>query len=190
MAEPLVGVLLCGGAGRRFGGGKLLAGSPPIALRALANLRAALPRVIAVVPETDAALASALREGGADVVASARTARGMGASLAVGVGAAPAAAGWLVALGDMPAIAPATHAAVLDAIAAGAVLAAAFAPDGRRGHPVAFSAALREALAALDGDLGARDVVASRAAQLRRVVVDDPGIFIDIDTPEDLGRAG
>ena len=142
--------------------------------------------MLAVAPLEASALRSVLEPLGVEVLATDRTRRGMGASLAAGVEAAGRADGWIVALGDMPLVQPATVAALRAALESGALLAAPFDPSGRRGHPVAFSPALREELLALDGDSGAREVVARHAARLHRVATTDPGIFIDIDTPHDL----
>ena len=183
-------MLLCGGAARRFGGGKLLAGTPPLARRAAEHLKGALARVVAVVPPAAPDLAALLEASGCEVLATDRTARGMGASLAAAIEASAAADAWIVALGDMPAIRPDTVARVAEALVEGATIAAPFDASGRRGHPVGFSARLRGELLALDGDVGARDLLARHAPSVRRVVVDDPGIFIDIDTASDLENWG
>jgi molybdenum cofactor cytidylyltransferase len=186
-------LLLCGGAAVRFGGAKLLASLPddpvPIGVRAARSLVEGAGNALAVVRPRDDALAVALREAGCEVLVSPDAVRGLGASLAAGVRESGAAAGWLVALGDMPLIRPATHRAVAGAIGRGARLAAAVDGTGRRGHPVAFSRALYPELAALDGDEGARGVVLRHAANLEAVPVDDAGIFLDFDTPGDIERA-
>lgn len=187
------GILLCGGAGTRFGGDKLLAAIPgaeaegPIAARAARNLVAGAGAALAVVPPGAAALRAALESAGCAVVESDRTARGMGASLAAAVLAADRADGWIVALGDMPLILPATIRAVAQALAEGALIAAPVtAGGGPRGHPVGFAAALRAELLALDGDTGARAVVLRHRADVRHVAVDDPGIHVDLDTRAEL----
>jgi molybdenum cofactor cytidylyltransferase len=111
----------------------------------------------------------------------------MGASLAAAVAASCDADGWVVALADMPSIAPATHAAVKASLASGALVAAAVsASDGRRGHPVGFSRLLGDELAALDGDEGARSVVERYRQEFVAVEVTDAGIHRDIDTRDDL----
>ncbi|GAB7539203.1 hypothetical protein BGC_54270 [Burkholderia sp. 3C] len=56
--------------------------------------------------------------------------------------------------------------------------------DGQRGHPVGFAAVHRDALAALDGDAGARALLV--AHEVARVEVDDPGVLRDVDTRDDL----
>jgi molybdenum cofactor cytidylyltransferase len=53
---------------------------------------------------------------------------------------------------------------------------------------VGFSAALRDELLALDGDTGARAILERHAGLIVQVRSDDPGIFVDIDTPQDLAR--
>ena len=184
------GLLLAGGAATRFGGAKLLASAPdspaPIGARAARSLLAGAGNALAVVRPGDAALARALRDAGCDVIESPDSLRGLGASLAAGVKASREAAGWLVALADMPRILPATHRSVAAALARGAKLAAAVDPAGLRGHPVGFSAAHRDALMTLSGDEGARSLVAHGGVELVRIDVDDPGVLRDVDAPGDL----
>jgi molybdenum cofactor cytidylyltransferase len=194
----IVGILLAAGRGARFGGGKLLAPIPaashgvgsgtPVGAAAAMHLMAALNDVVAVVRPGDAMLARVLADTGVRVVECARADEGMGASLARGVAAAADADGWVVALADMPWIAPGTVAAVADALRAGAEIAA---PRwrGERGHPVGFARAYGPLLAALTGDEGARAIVAARQWALAPVDVDDPGAVRDVDRPADLEAA-
>ena len=183
-----VGILLCGGSASRFGADKLLAGGDPIAVRSARNLLQGVSHALAVVPPGRVALANALEAAGCEILETDRTSLGMGSSLAAGIEASLDADGWIVALGDMPAIAPGTVLAVKRALESGARIAAPFDTHGRRGHPVGFSASLRSELLALRGDLGAREVLARHAAEVVKVTSDDAGIFVDIDTPEDLRR--
>jgi molybdenum cofactor cytidylyltransferase len=184
----VVGLLLAAGSASRFGSDKLRHPLPhgvAIAVQAARHLRAAVPRVVAVVrPGTDAT-ARALTEEGCEVTVCERAGEGMGASLACAVRAAGAADGYLVALGDMPFVRPSTIAAVRDALAAGALLAAPYW-RARRGHPVGFAGSLRAELEALAGDEGARRVLAAHEPRLVKVPVGDPGAIRDIDKPSDL----
>jgi molybdenum cofactor cytidylyltransferase len=66
------------------------------------------------------------------------------------------------------------------------LLAAPVDAQGRRGHPVGFGSTLRHALLALRGDAGARLVVSHHHDAMVPVPVDDAGIFMDIDTPQQL----
>lgn len=60
--------------------------------------------------------------------------------------------------------------------------------DGRRGHPVLAGPAAISELLALPPEAQARDVVRRARADTVYVDVADPGIFADIDTPEDYRR--
>ena len=194
MALDIRGLLLCGGASRRFGANKLLAAIPgadgPLVARSARHLLEGAGNALAVIAPGAEGVRAALASLGCDVLESDRTARGMGASLAAGVAATDRADGWIVALGDMPFIAPATIAAVRRALLEGAAIAAPVSANGQRGHPVGFSALLRAELLALDGDIGARDVLARHRSALRPVPTDDAGILVDLDTPEQLAAWG
>jgi molybdenum cofactor cytidylyltransferase len=188
----VAGVLLAGGAARRFGGGKLLQPLPdgvPIGVAAWRNLRSALEQVVVVVRAGDDALTECFRREGAHVVVSQDAARGMGHSLASGVAATADAPGWIIALADMPNVRPQTITAVSAAIAGGAPVALPIY-RGERGHPVGFSARCRAELLALTGDSGARSVLQRYADEAVKLEVDDPGVLQDIDTPEDYTALG
>jgi molybdenum cofactor cytidylyltransferase len=58
---------------------------------------------------------------------------------------------------------------------------------GRRGHPVGFAAELYSELIQLSGDEGARRIMARYPAHGQEVA--DPGVLLDVDTPDDLARA-
>jgi molybdenum cofactor cytidylyltransferase len=58
--------------------------------------------------------------------------------------------------------------------------------DGKRGHPVGFSALYRARLQSLTGDTGAREIVNAEANSVEEIRVDDGGIFFDIDTQADM----
>lgn len=188
MTRGVVGLLLAAGRGRRFGADKRwqpLADGTPLALATAARLRAACLEVLAVVRPEDEALAARLRALDCTVVVAADAELGMGHSLAAGVGAAADAAGWLIALADMPAIAVASYRAVADAVVGGAAIAVPVW-RGRRGHPVGFAACWRDQLGALAGDRGARELLRRHPERVVEIAVGDPGILADIDTPADL----
>jgi len=185
---PIVGILLAAGASRRFGSDKLTHSLPDgdvVAVRACRNLLAGTDSVLAVVRPGSERLAALLQAEGADVLICADADQGMSASLVSGIRARPEAAGWLIALGDMPWIAPATIRKVANALRMGAAIAA---PrwQGRRGHPVGFAHVLGPKLAALSGDEGAKAVINAYLEQLQLIDCDDPGVLRDIDRPEDL----
>lgn len=181
-------VLLAAGAGKRFGGDKLLhplEDGVAIAAHAARNLVAAGLEVIAVVRWGDFPLYDMLEQEGCQVTMFQGASRGMGASLAHGIAQARGADGWVVALADMPRITPATIRAVAAALEEGAKIAAPTC-KGERGHPVGFGASLRDELLALDGDQGARSVLERHPDAVKLVECDDQGIFLDIDRQVDL----
>lgn len=187
----ITGVLLAGGTGRRFGDDKLLVTLPgdgrALAVAAAEAMVAALDEVVAVVRPGSDSLAAALRAAGCTVVECPEAEAGMGASLACGVRARPAADGWIVGLADMPWIAPGTIAQVAERLAAGApIVAPVYA--GRRGHPVGFAAEFGARLTALAGDRGARELLEDNADRLQLVETADRGVILDVDTAADLLR--
>lgn len=111
----------------------------------------------------------------------------MRTSVQIGIaalGAAPAAV--LICLADHPLVRAATIRALAAARAAhpDAILAPAF--RGRRGHPVLFP---REALGGIAAGLTLREARDCWPGGVRQVDVDDEGVVIDVDTPEEYERA-
>jgi len=116
--------------------------------------------------------------------------RGQVSSMALGLEAARASgAAWaLVTLVDHP------------AVSAGSALllarAAAHEPDmihlptwrGERGHPVALPTSLAKALREAQQGEGAREVIARLGLRVREHPLEDPGVLVDVDTPEELRR--
>ncbi len=158
-------------------------------MQAARHLKLEISRVVAVVRPDSTELVSSLKSEGCEVVVCDNAAEGMGASLACAARAAarlhPNADGYLVALGDMPFVRRTSIAAVRDALAAGAPLAAPFW-RARRGHPVALSGKFLQQLLALKGDEGAKQLIAANERVLVKIPVGDPGVIRDIDTPDDL----
>ena len=188
----IAAVLLAAGAGSRFGGDKLihpLADGVAISAHAARNLLGVLPDVVAVVRWGDFPLYEMLEQEGCRVTMFQGAARGMGASLAHGVGEARGADGWIVALADMPRVPPAVIGEIATALEEGALIVAPV-HDGERGHPVGFSARLRDELLALDGDTGARAVLQRHAADVRTIECGHAGVLLDVDRREDVARVG
>lgn len=111
-------------------------------------------------------------------------AQGMSATLRAGVRHAAHASHLLIALGDMPAITPSTLIALTRAARAHPSSIVRPAHQGRHGHPVVFPAWTFPDLLALSGDRGARDLLRARTQHVHVVDVDDPGVLLDLDTPQ------
>lgn len=191
MPLHLRALLLCGGKATRFGSDKLAANldGEPLVAHSVRHLIAGVGNALAVIPPGSKALRRILDDAGCDVIESEACARGMGASLAAGVAATTDADGWIVALGDMPFVKPLTIAAIVDRIEKGALIAVPVYQDVR-GHPVGFSRALKDELLALDGDEGARRVLAAHRDAVVAIIVTDAGVGADVDQPADLANRG
>ena len=92
--------------------------------------------------------------------------------------------------GDLPLVRPETLRAIAGALSGCAVAVPVYL--GERGHPVGFAAQCLPGLLALAGEQGAASVVRQQAEQgrVRWVEVDDEGVVTDVDTVQDLARAG
>src|SRR5262249_30872603 len=113
---------------------------------------------------------------------------GMSTSLRVGVRAiSEESEGAIICLGDMPLV----RGRHLDA------LIRAFDPEGeatiyaptyerKRGNPVLWARRHFAEVGALSGDVGARGLLEKYAERVFWVPVDDPGVTVDVDTPEAL----
>ena len=181
----IVGLLLAAGSATRFGSDKLSHRLPHgvgIAAQSARHLHSVVPTIFAVVKPGAEELARTL-SAECQVVVCENAADGMGASLACAARAAGKADGYLVALADMPFVRASTIAAVRDALASGAPLAAPYF-RARRGHPVGISGRFFDDLLACEGDEGAKALFAS--GEVTKVPVGDPGVLRDIDTPADL----
>lgn len=91
----------------------------------------------------------------------------------------------VVLLGDQPGVSP----AAIQAVAAGADPITRVRYSDGPGHPVAFARELWPQLLAIDGDRGARDLIAARPDRVGEIVVDAPAPR-DVDTDADLRALG
>ena len=184
----ITGILLAAGAAKRFGGGKLkqvLPNGLAICVASARNLAAAVDQVIAVVRPGDEATRTLLAaEPNIQIVVCERAEEGMGHSLAAAVAASPNDSHWIVALGDMPLINPNTIRRVAEAIEQGAAFAMPVY-QSQRGHPVGIHSRFRADLHALEGDAGARAIIADHKSGVQLVETDDSGVLVDVDTVAD-----
>lgn len=191
----MIGILLAAGFSRRFGtANKLLHNLPDgraIAIAAAEHLITALPVSVAVVRADNTILSDALKALGFHVVYCDANASLMADSLVMAVQYASTLSlttkGYVIALADMPYIAPTTIQAVANQLShVGGIVIPTF--EGKRGHPVGFSANYHDALLRLSGDEGAKSIVKTHADAVTLLACEDAGILADIDTLADLSN--
>lgn len=185
----IVGLLLAAGRGRRFDSSgmhnKLLQPVPTrsgrtVLASAVGNLAAALPTCV-VLRSDEPDLVDQIGESSWVKCGSADD--GMAASLVCGLQQTVDAAGWVIALGDMPYVQTVTIQVLAAALRGGADIAVP-AYAARRGNPVGFSRLHLPNLLALRGDRGARSLLQS--FPVVEVEVEDSGIHQDIDVVADI----
>ncbi len=118
-------------------------------------------------------------------------AEGLASSVKSGIAAVPQNAdGAVVCLGDMPLISADLIDRLIETFAPdrGSLIAVPVS-DGRRGNPVLWSRRFFNELMTLDGDVGARHLIAKHSEAVAEVPVEGHGAFLDIDTPQALEEA-
>jgi molybdenum cofactor cytidylyltransferase len=116
-------------------------------------------------------------------------AAGLSSSLKAGIRAVPVdSAGALVLLGDMPLIRGAHLDRLIGAFASEAPVIVVPTHAGKRGNPVLWPRAYFVEMLQLEGDAGARRLLAAHADHVHEVDLGTEAIFADVDTPEALAE--
>ncbi len=187
MKEPVTGgLVLAAGEARRFGGPKQLApvGGVPMLERVLMAMEAvpALDPLVVVLGARAEEVRAGVDAGAFAVVVAEDWAEGQAASLRAGVAALAEADEVMVALGDQPFITPQVIAGTLDP--GGRAPAVRPTYHGMPGHPVLLRRPVLRRVGELQGDVGARDLLAGfRVKTWEAGHLCDP---TDIDTREEL----
>jgi molybdenum cofactor cytidylyltransferase len=188
----IAAIVLAAGRSTRMGGpNKLLAeinGRPLVRIAAEGALASQVRPVIVVTGHQRERVEAALKGLDVRLAYNSDFAAGLSTSLKVGIAAVPADVdGAIVCLGDMPQV----DASLIDR------LLAAFDPEkgalvvvptigGKRGNPVVWSRRFFPELAALDGDIGARHLIASYPEAVIEVALTGKAALVDVDTPDAL----
>jgi molybdenum cofactor cytidylyltransferase len=194
-SRHIAAVILAAGRSTRMGGpNKLLAelaGKPLVRIVTEQALASKASEVIVVTGHQAAEVEKVLAGLKVKFVHNPDFAAGLASSVKAGIAAVPDHdEGAVVCLGDMPLI----DARLIDR------LIEAFAPDrgnlivvpvsdNRRGNPVLWSRRFFAELMTLDGDIGARHLIARHGEAVAEVAVEGQGAFLDIDTPQALAAA-
>lgn len=192
---PSVGIVLAAGASRRMGSPKpLLPLEDETYLeRVLARLRAAgLESCLVVLGDGADRIAAEVGLDADVTVVNPDWARGMLCSLQSGLRRAvevlPRADAAVVAPVDIPRFAPETVRALIEARARTRAPVVVPVYRGEHGHPVLFGREVWQELLLPHPARGARAVVDAHRDELAGVVVDDPWVLRDADTPADHAR--
>ena len=191
-------VVLAAGAGRRFGGGKLLAllDDRPLLQHALDAAADWGPDALLVVLGRDADVAERIVGwGDAQRLRNPDPDRGLSSSVRLGVAAAaalePPLDGVFIALGDQPRVQSATYrrlarAADADAAAHAIVVPRYTGEAAGVANPALLLRAAWPLVETLTGDRGMGPVIAAHPELVLSVPID--GANPDVDTPDDLRR--
>jgi len=191
-SRPRVAALvLAAGASRRMAGrDKLLEpvdGQAQLRRAVGAALASRADDVVVVLGPADAAREAALAGLAVTLARNPAAAEGMASSIRAGVAALPEAADAVVlCLADMPDVGPAHMDRLIAAFdpEEGRAICRAVDETGAPGHPVLFGRRFFETLARLQGDEGARRLLAEHAEHVELVPTPGRAASTDLDTPE------
>ncbi|MGO6686426.1 nucleotidyltransferase family protein [Rhizobium leguminosarum] len=191
-------VILAAGRASRMGEGgkhKLLAefdGVPLVRRSALTALGADAASVIVVTGHRRSEIEAALDGLVLTFIDNPDYASGMASSLIAGFSSrgADSTDGILVMLADMPGISTTHLDALISAFRnAGGKAVVRAVSRGKPGNPVILPRPLNQAVLRLEGDVGARDIIATSGLPVLDVDVGDAAL-LDVDTPEEILAAG
>jgi molybdenum cofactor cytidylyltransferase len=190
--RKIAAIVLAGGRSTRMGPvNKLIAeigGQPLVRIAAQEALKSHASPVIVVTGHQRDKVEAALDGLTVRFVHNPDYTEGLGTSLRTGIAAVPKEAdGAIVCLGDMPQV----DAALIDKLIAAVdpargALVVVPTIAGKRGNPVVWSRRFFPELASLEGDVGARHLIASYPEAVVEVAVDGNAALTDIDTPDAL----
>src|SRR5262245_3682743 len=192
MTDSIAAIILAAGSASRMGRPKQLldwGGRSLVRVVAEHALAAGVDRVLVVVGAASEAVAAALAGLPVELVENPAYAEGQSTSLRAGVAAlGPDVGAALVLLGDQPFVTSAIVEQIVEEWRASGAAIVAPVYRGQRGNPVLFAHAVFAELLAVEGDQGARAILAADPARIRKVPFDDDLPLVDIDTPEDYTR--
>ena len=195
MAEIAV-IILAAGKSSRFsqGGAKLVAdfdGRPLVRWAVDAATASRANSVIVVTGYAREQIEAAIGDARVVFVHNEDYATGLASSLRAGLAALPReAAGAVICLADMPKVTSSLIDRLIARFARVCGEAHAIVPvhKGLWGNPALIARPLFARIASLDGDEGAKRILREPTTKVIELPVEDAGVLVDIDAPEDLGN--
>jgi CTP:molybdopterin cytidylyltransferase MocA len=191
--DNIAALILAGGRSSRMGTLKpLLPLGGRLVIEGVISLfrEAGISDIIVVVGYQAEKIIPLLENQGVRWVLNAQYDRGMFSSIQVGVrNLARDCRAFFLSPADMPLVRPATLEKLSAACRERKMDAYHPCYGQRRGHPPLIAAALIPSILAFAEPGGLRELLSRREASSLNVDCDDPGILIDLDTPEDYERA-
>ena len=190
MTDKLHCIVLAAGRSSRFGASKMLAeidGEPLVRRVVLAVKHAGVGQVSVVTGHDAERVRLAVDDCCDDAVYNPLYLEGMGTSIAAGVASLPGdCMATLILLGDQPLVSPAHLTRLVDTWRAQPRSTIASSYGDAVGPPALFPRGQFDALIALRGDKGARDLLRDPAADV--VFIECETAMPDVDTPADLDK--
>jgi CTP:molybdopterin cytidylyltransferase MocA len=168
-----------------------LGGKPAVTWAAETLLAAGVNDIVVVVGHSGKEVASAVEHLPIQIAFNEDFTSGMFSSVLRGLEAiSPESDAFFVMPADIPLVAPNTIRNLADTLFSSPMELDVVYPrySGRRGHPPLISARLTDQVRSWTGDGGLRGFLERRQPRALDVDVDDPGILMDMDTPEDYVR--
>jgi len=193
MPEPtfVSAIVLAAGTASRMGSQKQLLqlGNKTLLEHVLANLRAAkgVKEIVVVLGAAAEEIRPLLAASDAKVVVNEAFREGMSTSLQCGLRALDRQAGaTLVVLADQPLVKPATLDRMIAEHAQHKPQILIPLYRGFRGNPVLLDKSVFAEIEGLNGDMGCRAIFGDHLDNIRKLEVDDVGVLLDADRPQDL----
>lgn len=146
-------------------------------------------KIVLVTSPGDEDLRAWAREAGVLTAVNPDPGRGMLSSIREGVAALGEIGEiLLVSPADLPALRAETVAALVQRMEETGAPLAVPVYQGKRGHPLAIAPALIPEIGTLDPDVGLRQLRDRHEDRLLEMEVEDAGVVVDVDTPEEYER--
>ena len=188
----IAAVILAAGMSSRMGGAKQLLrlGEHTLLEHVLENVRTSgVGDLVLVLGHAAETIRKSIDAKNLNIVVNDAYREGMGSSLRTGVSALPAEIdGAFIVLADQPFVQPGTLRLLMDRYRESNAQIVIPMYKGFRGNPVLLDRSVFPEVMALTGDIGCRAIFGNHLEGIVKVPVEDLGILLDVDSPEDFDR--